>query len=146
MTAERAREVATWRYEPPCDADVAATLDERTLLDGEHVAILEDSTLVGFLAVGVVTTITPDEDEDASTDVVIGIRPDRLGERLGTRAGELALEALGLGGHRSLRAVVRATDDRALRLALRLGFSPTSTRISEVDGATFAILTRDVLG
>ena len=84
-------------------------------------------------------------DDTTCTDVILGIHPDRLSERLGTRAGELAIEALQLSGHTTLRAVIRATDERALRLALRLGFTPTGTRTSEPDVSAFAVLARDLL-
>jgi RimJ/RimL family protein N-acetyltransferase len=68
-----------------------------------------------------------------------------LSERLGTRAGELVLETLQLAGHTALRASVLATNERSIRLAVRLGFHETSSFVASRDGSRFVVLERELL-
>ena len=146
MTEPLAREITTWRYAAPYERYDGRDGDVVGLLDGNHVAILEDGSLVGYFGTGPECGVPggPPAGGDA-TDVGIGIRPDRTGQRLGSRAGELALQALAVGGHARLRVSVLSTNERSLRLAVRLGFHETGTFESTVDGATFTVLERELL-
>ena len=84
-------------------------------------------------------------DDDGAVDIGIGIRPDRLSDRLGTRAGDLILETMRVGGVRRLRVSVLASNERSIRLALRLGFLQSSTFLDARDGRQFVVLERELL-
>jgi RimJ/RimL family protein N-acetyltransferase len=117
-----------------------------SLLDGNHLAILDDGELVGFIGLGVESRVPggPVARDDV-TDVGVGIRPDLLSERLGTRGGELVLETLHMAGHTALRASVLASNERSIKLAMRLGFRETGAFLSSRDGERFVVLERELL-
>ncbi len=145
MSERWAREIAAWRYEPPFDRCDGTEEGVAGLLDANHVAILEDGELVGYFGTGPECRVPGGPAGDEATDVGIGIRPDRTSERLGARAGELAIQALALGGHTALRASVLSSNERSLRLALRLGFHAAGSFSSSVDGAEFTVLELELL-
>jgi RimJ/RimL family protein N-acetyltransferase len=146
MTVDWATEVARWRYPPPLDIYNPTDDTAGAMLDGNHLAILDDGELVGFIGLGVESRVPggPVARDDV-TDVGVGIRPDLLSERLGTRAGELVLETLHMAGHTALRASVLASNERSIRLAMRLGFRETGAFLSSRDGARFVVLERELL-
>lgn len=146
MTAAWAAEVAEWRYEAPLDVYNPNADTVASLLDGNHLAILDGGGLVGYVSLGIEARVPggPPSRDDV-TDVGVGIRPDHLSERLGTRAGELVLETLGIAGHTTLRASVLASNDRSIRLAVRLGFHETGTFLASRDGEQFVVLERELL-
>jgi peptide/nickel transport system substrate-binding protein len=112
MTRAWADEVGAWRYEPPFD--VYNGDDGSVLLDGNHLAILDDGVFVGCVATGLGARVRggPVDDGDV-LDVGIGLAPDVLGHGLGTRAASLAIEALRVAGHRALRASILASNERS---------------------------------
>ena len=146
MCAAWASEVAEWCYEPPFDVYNPNEGTVASLLDGNHLAILDGGGLVGFVGLGGEARVPggPPPRDDV-TDVGVGIRPDLLSERLGTRAGELVLETLQMAGHTALRASVLASNERTIRLAVRLGFHETDSFLSSADGARFVVLERELL-
>lgn len=144
MTRAFADEVAAWRYEPPYDCYDGNEGAAESLLDGQHVAILEDGRFVGFVGVGTEARVPGGPpDEDAVTDVGIGLDPRRLSEGLGTQAGALVLETLRLAGHARLRVSVLASNDRSKRLVERLGFTRTGG-FCDLEGRRFVVLERDL--
>jgi ribosomal-protein-alanine N-acetyltransferase len=145
MSEAWAREVAAWRYEAPYDRYDGEEGGVAGLLDGNHVAVLDDGEFVGYVGTGPECRVPGGPDAGGCTDVGIGIRPDRLSERLGTRIGELAMQMLATGGHDALRVSVLSSNERSLRLALRLGFHETGMFTSTVDGSTFTVLERELL-
>jgi len=146
MTADWSAQIAGWRYPPPLDVYNSSGDTATAMLDGNHLAILDDGELVGFVSLGAESRVPggpPPHDE--VTDVGVGIKPDLLSERVGTRAGELVLEMLQMAGHTALRASVLATNERSLRLAVRLGFHQTGSFHSSRDGERFIVLERELL-
>jgi RimJ/RimL family protein N-acetyltransferase len=146
MTSAWASQVAGWRYEPPLDVYNPNEDTVASMLDGNHLAILADGELVGFVGLGAESRVPggPPPLDDV-TDVGVGIRPDMLSERLGTRAGELVLETLQMAGHPALRASVLASNERSIRLAVRLGFHETGSFLGSRDGERFVVLERELL-
>ena len=146
MTADSAAQIAGWRYQPPLDIYNPSEDTAVSMLDGNHLAILDDGELVGFVGLGAASRVPggPEPRENV-TDVGVGIRPDALSERLGTRAGELVLETLQMAGHTALRASVLASNERSIRLAMRLGFHETGSFLASRDGARFVVLERELL-
>jgi len=145
MAREWAEMVAGWRYEPPFDVYDGRPEVVASLLDGNHLGVLEDGELVGFVAVGEECRVPGGPTDDTATDLGIGIRPDRRGEGLGTRACSLLFEALALAGHVRLRVSVLASNDWSLALALRLGFRERGEFLDERDGRRFLVLERELL-
>lgn len=146
MTVDWASQIADWRYEAPLDIYNPSLDSVGAMLDGSHLAILDDGEFVGFVCLGVESRVPGGpEPRDDVTDVGIGIRPDVLSERLGTRAGELVLETLQMAGHTALRASVLATNERSIRLAVRLGFCETGSFLASRDGSRFVVLERELL-
>lgn len=138
MTAALAAEVALWRYASPDDVHDGTPGTPMALLDGNHVAIMAGDEFVGFVGIGGEARVRggPHDDGDV-TDVAIGIRPDRLGEGIGTRAGLLAIETLRFDGHRRLRVCILDDNDRSVALALRLGFHEAGSFERESDATRF---------
>jgi RimJ/RimL family protein N-acetyltransferase len=145
MTPEWADDVALWRYEAPFEVYNGDDASPLALLDGNHLAILDDGAFVGYVGIGPECRVPGGPDDDGAVDIGIGIRPDRLSERLGTRAGELLLETMRVGGVRRLRVSVLSSNERSIRLALRLGFLQASTFEDARDGRTFVVLERELL-
>jgi len=132
LTEARATEAASWAQ---ADASVLPRGAVAHLRAGDAVAVLD----VGPLA-------CPLDRRRASTatDVWLAVRPGRLHGGIATRAGELAIETLRVGGHTQLRATVPETSTAGIRLALRLGFAPVE-RVEAGDDA-YRVLEREVLG
>jgi [ribosomal protein S18]-alanine N-acetyltransferase len=146
MTAEAASQIAAWHYVAPYDVYDVSADGPTVLLDGDHVAVLDDDEVVGFVCFGAAARVPGGPTGgDGVVDVGIGIRPDVLSDRLGTRAGELALETLRMAGHGRLRASVMEWNERSIRLALRLGFTATTSFADERDGRRFTVLERELL-
>ena len=59
--------------------------------------------------------------------------------------GELVLETLQMAGHPALRASVLASNERSIRLAVRLGFHETGSFLGSRDGERFVVLERELL-
>lgn len=146
MTADWARQIADWRYAPPLDVYNPSEESVGSMLDGCHLAVIDDAELVGFVSLGTESRVPGGpEARDDITDLGVGIRPDLLGKRIGTRTGELVLATLQIAGHTALRVSVLATNERSIRLAMRLGFCATGSFLASRDGASFVVLERELL-
>jgi [ribosomal protein S18]-alanine N-acetyltransferase len=146
MTTTWADEVAAWRYEPPFDLYDGQESTVAVLLDGNHLAILDDGAFIGFVEIGPEARVRggPTEEPDV-TDVGFGLAPDRVSRGFGTRAGALAIEVLRLAGHGSLRASILASNDRSRRLAAGLGFHETAA-FEDESGRRFVVVVRAAEG
>jgi RimJ/RimL family protein N-acetyltransferase len=123
MTPQWSDEVATWRYDAPFEVYNGTDSSPAALLDGNHLAILDDGRFIGYVATGLEARVRGGPpDVDGVTDVGIGLAPDVVSRGLGARAATLALEALRVAGHRTLRASILASNERSTRLASGLGF------------------------
>jgi L-amino acid N-acyltransferase YncA len=144
MTRALAEEVATWRYAPPDDVHDSSDATVGAMLDGEHVAVLEGETLVAFCGAGADGQVPGGPGGDDATDVSIGVRPDRMGEGLGSRALSLLIESLRMGGHQQLRASVLEANLRSRSLMLRCGFHESSRFARDDDGVPFVVYELDI--
>jgi len=146
MTRAHAEGVASWRYEAPYDVYDPSEGAVEEYLAGGYLAVLDDGEVVGFVCLGDAARVPggPPPD-DAVTDVGIGVAPGRLSGRVGTTAGELALETLRMSGLLRLRASVAEWNDRSVRLCLRLGFVPVGTFVHPRDAGTFVVLECELL-
>jgi hypothetical protein len=53
MTVDWATQIAAWRYEAPLDVYNSSLDGVAAMLDGSHLAILDNGVLVGFVSLGV---------------------------------------------------------------------------------------------
>jgi ribosomal-protein-alanine N-acetyltransferase len=143
MTEPFAEVVASWRYEPPFDLYDGTDAGIAGMLDGNHLAVLDDGRLIGFVATGPEARVRggPTETPDV-TDVGFGLAPDALSRGVGTRAGALAIEALRFAGHGTLRASILASNERSRRLAEGLGFAVVD-EFDDDAGRRFVVAVRD---
>lgn len=141
LTEARATEAASWAQ---ADASVLPRGAVAHLRAGDAVAVLDGHELVGVLVVGPLACPLDRRRASTATDVWLAVRPGRLHGGIATRAGELAIETLRVGGHTQLRATVPETSTAGIRLALRLGFAPVE-RVEAGDD-TYRVLEREVLG
>jgi GNAT superfamily N-acetyltransferase len=114
------------------------------LLDGDHLVVLDDGAPIGLVCVG--TAARPDgvaPAEDGATDVWLAVAPEHRGDGRATRAVDLVVETLRLGGHTMLR-VSLADDEPARRLAVRCGFVPRGP-VDADDGVARLGYVREVL-
>lgn len=143
MTESFAEAVASWRYEPPYDLYDGTEAGVAGLLDGNHLAVLDDGRFVGFVATGPEARVRGGPVETPGvTDVGFGLAPDTLSRGVGTRAGALAVEALRIAGHTTLRASILASNERSRRLAEGLGFAEVGEFDDDV-GRRFVVAVRD---
>jgi [ribosomal protein S18]-alanine N-acetyltransferase len=126
MSSADAHEVADWRYERPW----AVYDGGGTPLDtANYWAVVDDADrLLGYYCIGAEARV-PGLDVAADTlDLGVGMRPDLVGAGNG-RAFAVAVLAhcrkTRNEGH--VRAVVQSWNERSLRLAFSMGFTPTGT-------------------
>jgi phosphoglycolate phosphatase len=127
-TEVEARTVASWRYPPPYDTyDVTGDDAWRTLLtrepDGEGYYPIVATGVVGYVCFGAEARVVGQTVEPGTCDVGMGIRPDLLSARIGSRALRQAMD-LGrrLFQPTGFRAAVAAFNDRSLQLCRSAGF------------------------
>ncbi len=152
MTAEQARAVGAWRYDPPYDLyDMDADEDGlREPLDQDtpyYAATDERGELVGFLCFktaaqtlsGFLAGAYADPD---ALDIGLGMRPDRTGRGLG-----LDFFNAGLAFTRetfapaSFRLSVALFNDRAIKVYKRAGFRPAGAFTHTSSGGVHEFMT-----
>ena len=132
MTPEDAALICTWRYEPPVDIyNTENSAEARaSFMDGLHFSIREqdDGPLVGYVAFGPAAALAhPDfvhiYDNEAYTDIALGLAPDQRGQGLGTKIFTLAMEmAAEFFPDDGFRVTVAADNTPALRIYRKMGF------------------------
>ena len=140
MSQDDARDIATWRYEPPYDfydadadaRDLAELLDA-TQREGRYFSVRDDDgTLIGFLQLDPV---------DDAIDLGLGLRPDLTGRGLGQPFLETGLEfARKLCSPRRFTLSVAAFNARAIAVYARAGFTRTRTFDHETNGGVFSFV------
>lgn len=134
VTEAHAREVLTWRYDPPYDfynppaelstADLEAMLSSAS----PHFAVLDDDGgLIGFIGIGREAQVPGGDYSSEAIDVGIGLRPDQTGRGLGRLVLARFFEHLRNIGYPAtpLRATIAAFNLRSRRTFHALGFEET---------------------
>ena len=131
FTAEEARDVASWAYEPPFDLYDLAPDDAVRLLTRHDAAghgyypAQDGLAVVGFACFGPEARVRGQDAEAGTCDIGAGIAPDRLGQGLATALLPAVVRfAVDRFGTRRLRAAVAAFNTRSLRLCTSAGFRP----------------------
>ena len=146
--ADRAA-IAAWRY-PGALSIYDPGEGAAALRSPDHVAFIDEhDDLLGYGTLGAEARVPGGcyEANEATVDVGLGLRPDRVGHRL----GGLALEALAAyvgrdGSVRQLRATVAASNARATAFVRAEGFDERSRFVRQADGRAFVIYVRAVGG
>lgn len=132
MNAEDAAAICTWRYEAPADIYNTENSEEAwaSFIDGLHFSVREreNGPLLGYIAFGLAATLAhPDfvhiYENEAYTDIALGLAPDRRGRGLGTEIFTLAMEmAADFFPGDGFRVTVAADNEPALRIYRKMGF------------------------
>lgn len=137
---EDAREIATWKYEPPyslynlSEADVAIMLDPQYRY---YAVYLGDDGLIGFCCFGEEAMVNGgkyEEREPSVLDVGVGMHPRMVGQGLGRKFVAAILQfAMDQYHPERLRVTIAAFNQRSKKTFQALGFSETSqfTRASD---------------
>ena len=151
LNLETARDILTWRYEPPYDfynpdSDRLES-DLRTFLapENRYYAIWdEDGSLIGQCCFGDEAQVPGGDYSTEALDVGMGLCPDRTGQGQGSWViGEVIEVAQQNFQANSLRATVAAFNQRALRAWKKVGFYTVSEFVRPSDNQRFAILMRN---
>ncbi|HUP84492.1 MAG TPA: GNAT family protein [Acidimicrobiales bacterium] len=149
LRSEEAAQVAAWVYEPPHDiynGDPEHPEDYLAVGGGGYgyyaIATADDDEVVGFCCFGPEARVRGQAPEPETLDVGGGVRPDRVSQRLATKAFPLILQF----GHdefrpRQFRTAVASFNERSLRLCLSAGFR--EVRRFEGPGREFVELVRE---
>lgn len=142
FSAADARAVGSWQYPERYalyDVDEQALLAELDHYRG--VVDSDDDALVGFYCTGPAARVAGLPVNDAVVDLGLGMRPDRVGRGDGATFGQAVLTHLANSAEsRTKRVVVQSWNQRARRLACRLGFSETGVHVA--NDVEFIILIR----
>lgn len=133
MNADMAREISTWKYDPPYQLyNLDGTAETvREFLDGSYTAVVDaDEGTTGYFCVGIAAQVPLGSHhgaymDDSLVDVGFGMRPDLTGQGRGFEfvSAILAFVASNVQ-HNRLRLTVATFNRRAIRLYENLGFTP----------------------
>ena len=150
MDEASAREIFTWRYEPPYDIynenPAKAEPFMQTLLDpiyAYHVITDERGDLVGYCCFGVDARVPGGDYAADALDVGLGMRPDLTGQGHGLAFFEAVAEfAQRTFAPQALRVTVAAFNQRAMRVYEKAGFEREQAFQRSGDGMDFVILVK----
>lgn len=132
MNLEDASTICTWRYEAPADIYNTENSEEarQSFLDGLHFSVREreNGPLLGYVALGPAAALAhPDfahiYENEAYTDLALGVAPTLRGHGLGTEIFTLAMEmAAEFFPEDGFRVTVASDNAPALRIYRKMGF------------------------
>lgn len=142
MNEQDAATICTWRYPEPASVYNTEDTEESraSFLDGLHFSVrLEEGTpLLGYIAFGPAATIAhPDfmhiYENEAYTDIALGLAPSACGLGLGTKVFQTALDLAGefFPGD-GFRVSVAADNRAALGIYRKMGFKTLHTLQAEI--------------
>ena len=153
MTAEYAREILGWRYEPPYDFyNPGAGIDEEDLAatflnpDYHYYAVLDaHGALIAYRCFGEDARVAGGDYTADALDMGGGLRPDLTGRGLGPPVMRAAMDFARVEfAPRVFRTTVAAWNVRALRACMKAGYQPTAA-FENSQGNPFVILMRDAI-
>lgn len=129
FTADEARAVAFWAYDPPFDLynlsedEAVKLLTQRDEHGNGYYPVQEAEQVVGFVCLGPEARVRGQHEEVGTCDIGAGLVPNRLGAGLGTT---LLPDALRFAVERfapaRVRAAVAVFNERSIRLCTSAGF------------------------
>jgi ribosomal-protein-alanine N-acetyltransferase len=147
MDEASAREIHSWRYEPPydiynADSDKAETFVQ-TRLDpayAYHAITNENGDLVGYCCFGADARVPGGDYDTGTLNIGLGLRPDLTGQGRGLAFFEAILDfARRTFGPQALHVTVATFNQRTIRVYEKAGFERMQTFRSESD-VEFVIL------
>jgi ribosomal-protein-alanine N-acetyltransferase len=147
LTAADAEEIATWQYDGPWRV-YDSRPEDRLSAESGYEAVADGATgeLVGFICLGPEARVPGVEAEAGVVDIGAGLRPDQVGDRVGSEFGPTILAYIrSVAGEVKLRALVQSWNERSLRLCSGLGFRAVGTHTCTQDGkdVTYVVLVAD---
>jgi ribosomal-protein-alanine N-acetyltransferase len=150
MDEASARQILTWRYEPPYDIynakpDEAETFVQALLdpANAYHAIIDERGELAGYCCFGPDARVPGGDYSADALDVGLGMRPDLTGQGRGRDFFASIVDfARRKSGPQALRVTVAAFNQRAIRVYEKAGFEREQAFQRSGDGMEFVILTR----
>jgi [ribosomal protein S18]-alanine N-acetyltransferase len=145
MTPGYARQVVTWRYDPPYDCYDMTNADAAFLAApaGGYFALIDGTELIGFRSFGADGQVRGGDYDASALDTGGGLRPDLTGKGLGQEAIATGLE---FGRRRfapsAFRMTIATFNVRAQRVAAALGFRKVGSFLALADGRSFTMLVR----
>ncbi len=148
MTRPYAKDIASWRYDPPYD--IYGRTDEEedrsidTLVDEKNsfFAALHNGELIGFRSFGDDGRVSGGNYDGPHLDTGGGLRPDLSGKGLGA---EVIYQGLQFGsktfGTKKFRVTIAGFNQRAQKVCRRLGFQESDRFHRTKDGNEFVIMT-----
>jgi RimJ/RimL family protein N-acetyltransferase len=127
MDAERAEEIAAWRYPPPYDIydGEPSEASLMTRIESRYAAVLEDGQLVGFCCLGSEARVPGLRERVGVLDVGAGLRPDLVGRGRGARFLSAVMEYAWTEDPKAvLRVCIAEFNLRAQRAVQFIGFAP----------------------
>jgi ribosomal-protein-alanine N-acetyltransferase len=126
MDAERAEEIAGWRYPPPYDIYDGEPSDAASMsrIESRYAAVLEGGELIGFCCLGSEARVPGMRQRAGVLDVGAGLRPDLVGRGRGARFLTAVMEyAWTEDPNAVLRVCIAEFNLRAQRAVQFIGFS-----------------------
>jgi len=149
MTAADAREMLSWRYDPPYEMytvtaeDIEAEVAYQTDSANHYYSIRQGDELVGHCVFHAEARVPGGDYSEDALDVGIGMCPEWTGKGRGT-ATTAAVLAFAQEHYQALqfRATVAAWNERAQRVCIQNGFQVKSRFAHPTTGMEFVILIR----
>jgi RimJ/RimL family protein N-acetyltransferase len=153
MTEAFAREILTWRYDPPYDfynfviaaEDVEKEIAYFLAPENRFRQVMRDGVPIAGFSLGLDGQVPGGDYSADALDIGLGIRPDLTGQGLG---GEIVAAivnfAIKLDEPPALRVTIAAFNQRALRVWQKAGFREVSRFKLEASNEPFVILIRNV--
>lgn len=150
MTAADAREMLSWRYDPPYEMytvtaeDIEAEIAYQTDPANHYYSIRHENELVGHCVFHAEARVPGGDYSEVALDVGIGMHPDWTGQGYGTTIAAAVLDfAREHYQPQQLRATVAAWNERAQRVCIQNGFQISSRFAHPKTGMEFVVLLRD---
>lgn len=148
LSRAEAKEVLSWRYDPPYDLyngpDLPTDADIHGLLRPElnYFAVHgESGQLIAFRCFGEDARVVGGDYSSDALDMGGGIRPDLCGYGIGGLVIAVAMNfAIDRFSPHRFRTTVAAFNQRALKVCKRLGYKRVSSFTRTCDGRDFVIL------
>ena len=139
ITADEAHKVANWSYPVPYDVyNVSGASSSFLIPDYRYYSVLFKDELVGFFCLGQDARVPGGNYDDQALDIGLGMRPDLIGQGLGSAFLGAILAFI---PPTPLRLTVAAFNERAKRLYERFDFH-VNHRFYDSSGLAYLQLVR----
>jgi [ribosomal protein S18]-alanine N-acetyltransferase len=145
MTPAYARDIVTWRYDPPYDCYDMTAADPAYLTEpaAGFFALVDADRLIGFRSFGSDGQVPGGRYDASALDTGGGLRPDLTGKGLGREAIEAGLDfARQRFAPAAFRVTIASFNLRAQRVVESLGFRAAGSFLALAGGQGYEMLVR----